>query len=489
VKILLGPPGTGKTTALLKIVEDAFAGGVRPDRVGYVAFTKKAATEALDRAKERFSLTEKDLPYFRTLHSLAFRSLGMRRSQMMGKPKIEEFGNIMGLRMTSTVNMDEGAVFGSEPGDIALFVVNLARIRKISLEDQWRETPNDIPWFEVERVSRGLEEFKKAEAIYDFTDLLENWVATASAPELDLLVVDESQDLSRLQWDMVMKLAERAKQVVIAGDDDQAVFRWAGADVDYFLGLEGDREVLGQSYRVPRKVQKVADDIIQRVTYRATKEWAPRDTDGEVNYHQSISTIDMSGGTWLVLARNNYLLGEAEEQCRREGLHYSRGGRPSVSARSLTAIKAWERLRKGSRADYREVGALLHYVRNNGADRPDRSNFDMADVKRIWGLLSEDIWHEAFERMPLVERLYLVAMLRRGEKITRDPRIKLSTIHSAKGGEADNVVLYTDMARRTYNGMRETPDDELRVFYVGVTRAKESLHIITPQTTHYFPYL
>ena len=72
------------------------------------------------------------------------------------------------------------------------------------------------------------------------------------------------------------------------------------------------------------------------------------------------------------------------------------------------------------------------------------------------------------------ERSYILSMLRLGEKITKKPRINLSTIHSAKGGEADNVILLTD------------PDDDTRVFYVGITRAKHKLHIVQPNTNKYF---
>ena len=52
--LVLGPPGTGKTTYLLNKVEQFFNAGIRPEKLGYVAFTKKAANEALSRAVEKF---------------------------------------------------------------------------------------------------------------------------------------------------------------------------------------------------------------------------------------------------------------------------------------------------------------------------------------------------------------------------------------------------------------------------------------------------
>ena len=68
-----------------------------------------------------------------------------------------------------------------------------------------------------------------------------------------------------------------------------------------------------------------------------------------------------------------------------------------------------------------------------------------------------------------------------GEQLNKAPRILLSTIHGVKGGEAQNVVLLTDLSRNTYKSYEKNPDDENRLFYVGATRTKEHLHIIEPK--------
>ena len=72
-------------------------------------------------------------------------------------------------------------------------------------------------------------------------------------------------------------------------------------------------------------------------------------------------------------------------------------------------------------------------------------------------------------------------MRRNGENLNDKPRIKLSTIHSVKGGEEDNVVLLTDLTTNTNRSYLKQPDDETRLFYVGATRTKEHLHIISPK--------
>ena len=87
--IVLGPPGTGKTHTLLEKVDD-YLKTTNPDRIGYFAFTKKAANEAKGRAMDQFNLSEDDLPYFRTLHSLAFRMLGIKKNQVMQRRHYED---------------------------------------------------------------------------------------------------------------------------------------------------------------------------------------------------------------------------------------------------------------------------------------------------------------------------------------------------------------------------------------------------------------
>jgi len=133
---------------------------------------------------------------------------------------------------------------------------------------------------------------------------------------------------------------------------------------------------------------------------------------------------------------------------------------------------------------------LLKFIKVRNPKSLDILDFDVSIthevLKKHFPDLPEGHWYDVFNLLSVKEISYIRAMLRRGEKITKQPRIRLSTIHAAKGGEATNVVLLTDITNRVYKTYQNNPDDENRVFYVGLTRTKENLYLIEPKTTRCF---
>jgi superfamily I DNA/RNA helicase len=492
LEIILGPPGTGKTETLLRIMEDHLAKGVEPERMGFLAFTRKAATEARGRAMEKFEFVADDLPYFRTIHSLAFRQLSLSKSQVLQREHYIEFGDAMGIEVQGSVNMEEGAIYGMLPGDRLIFVDGLARNRMVKLEDQYNSmVGEDLEWLELERVSRALRTFKDARALIDYTDMLELYGRHGVVPDLDVLFIDEAQDLSKLQWSAVGNIIRNSQQVYIAGDDDQSIFRWAGADTDKFISMEGNVRTLGQSWRVPVSVQRVANNLISQINNRRPKEWESRKELGNVYWHADLDTIDMGQdtGTWLLLARNGYMLKRFTDHCMLNGYPFTGvKGLGPLDSPAFAAIKSWERLRRGETVHPDSVKRILRYMSRDSKGtlkNYPNSHVDLHTLRSA-GLATEAIWHEALDRISAVEREYFIAARRAGETFLGEPRIKISTIHGVKGAEADNVVVLTDLAPRTFYEAQNNLDDELRVFYVAVTRAKLNLHLVQPFTQYGF---
>jgi len=499
-EIILGPPGTGKTTTLIGMVEEELANGVSPNRIAYLSFTRRAAEEAVSRACEKFTgMRKSDFPYFRTLHSLCFKVMGLSSSGILEGKKLEEFGNIVGHKITGRFSLEDGTIFGFEKGDRLLFMENLARVRGVPLRTVYDEDDDDLSFWEVERFSKALAAYKQDMGVIDFTDMLMEFVNSDLTVEVDVLFIDEAQDLSLLQWMVVWKLAATARRVVIAGDDDQAIYRWAGADVDTLVNMQGDVRVLSQSWRVPREVQKVASDIVRRIRTRREKVWRPREDDGVVKWHASDESIDLSGPDILILGRNRYILREFEKNIRALGYLYEFQGARSIRPSLLDAVLTWERLRRGRdgvttgqcRKMYEFMSVGVGFTRGHKTLpklSDEEENVTLQILTDRGGLLvsHDKLWFDALDRMALVDISYIRAALRRKEDLLSPPRIRLSTIHGMKGGEAREVVLLTDMAARTLQEAKKNPDDELRVWYVAVTRAREKLHIVAPKTNRYF---
>jgi len=109
------------------------------------------------------------------------------------------------------------------------------------------------------------------------------------------------------------------------------------------------------------------------------------------------------------------------------------------------------------------------------ADPDDKYTYEI--LYNDYGLLPKQDTHPLFALdLSVEDRRYVAALQRRGENLEAPPRIKLSTIHSMKGGEDDNIVLDLATTRRIEES--DHPEDEHRVFYVGVTRAKHNLHVL-----------
>ena len=320
--------------------------------------------------------------------------------------------------------------------------------------------------------------------------MITEFVKSDRSPRFDVVFIDEAQDLSRSQWTMARSIWDKTQDTYIAGDDDQAIFRWAGADVDSFIAQTGKIVQLTQSYRIPQVVHDVASRIVNKIQHRLPKEWRPKTQRGLLSYYDEFKNINMKQGNWLVLARTRFMLNELEEQLYAQGLYYENKYKTNREQDLYKAVTDWENVRKGVHINYDQLERIASYMSNNHFEKQSLkymdkdANYDMAGLRERAWLKTDKVWYEALDQAPSRSIRYIRRMRENGEKLNSSPRITLSTIHGVKGGEQDNVVLLTDLSRNTQINYEKNPDDENRLFYVGATRAKQHLHIVRPKDNY-----
>jgi superfamily I DNA/RNA helicase len=479
--LVLGPPGTGKTTRLLGVVSAALASGVPPDQIAYVSFTRAAVREARDRAAAQLRLDPaQQLPYFRTLHSLCFQQLGLRSSEVFTRRHYEAFGELVGETLTGALDLEAPA---SDSGDGLLHLDHYARVTQTALAEAWRDHGGDIDWWRLQRFNEAYRLFKQDSGLLDFTDMLARYVDHGESVPVQLAIIDEAQDLTPLQWQVVRRAFGDVPQLYAAGDDDQTIFRWSGADPSRLISWRGSVEVLPHSYRLPAAIWALAGDVSARMERRAPKAWRARQGDpGRVEWIRDVDEVDLSSGKWLLLARTRRQLTQLRDVARHQGVAYWSRGQSSIDPVILRTIQAYETLRAGRPVSGDDASNVLAAF-GVGTTLPGELDFTSTDLEAYGGTFTE-IWHDALRGIALDDREYYLACLRRGEKLTETPRVRIETIHGSKGLEADHVLLQTTTTGRIQRGFELDPDSEHRVFYVGVTRARQSLWVQQPTGPH-----
>ena len=172
---VVGPPGTGKTDTLLDTVKDYVSKGTPLDQIGYFAFTRKAAGEARDRyLEDRPDLKKKDIKYFRTLHSLAFRRLNLKEENVMQEEHYQVIGGQAGVRI-QYAPYEKNAFNGifTDKSEY-LTIINLAKLRSITALEQLdrNEHLGRIERDKLFILDKRIDEYKRDYGLIDFNDMI-----------------------------------------------------------------------------------------------------------------------------------------------------------------------------------------------------------------------------------------------------------------------------------------------------------------------------
>ena len=522
---IFGPPGTGKTTTLSGLIGEACR-NVGSDAVLVSSFTRTAAKE----------LVQRDLPLnddrIGTLHALCYRSLD--RPKLVSKEHLKEWNQEHPhMRMGGvTVNPDDPyADFdgGSDAqGDALLQDYN--RMKGLQLpEDGWP--------LSVQSFAEAWRDFKNQTFTVDFTDLIEQClVERLEIPHgARVFFLDEVQDFSPLELSLARHWGSTCETFYMAGDDDQCLYSFKGATPDAFLfpELPADQvRVLEQSYRVPRAVHAAAINWVEGIGVRKDKQYRPRDFDGSVetlpvNYKyidpllgQIEEWLD-AGKSIAFLASCSYMIDPLKHKLRSWGLPFhnpyrksrgdwnplsARAGAVSASARVLSYRKVKDRQQWWTNEELWHWAASLEAegvfsrgsktaIRRLAEDeqtsrlpaRPEDLEAWFSDPTAGESATTGDVGWLRSHLLSAYEKPmnYACAVLdaRGTDALVKAPRIMIGTIHSFKGAEADMVVLFPDLSISGFSEWTtpgEPQDSIRRMFYVGMTRAREALYWAQP---------
>jgi len=528
---LFGPPGTGKTTSLVNEIKLFEKDAHRIAMISLTRATKKAFREVLIKQNV-------DLPWqnCRTMHSWAYKALKELKDKkdiiiLETQPHILKECSLEVFKTEIRDNAEiedlshflEDMQYSSDP-TVALFQAFT------KLRTSW-DLQNTFPKHVVNFVKKEGQEFgmlepefffktfekyqkwKKQKGVYDYADLLMLCLKDEINPFQTIkngliLIVDEVQDLYPLAFRVLQKHMKNFNTVILAGDDDQTIFSFTGAKPEYFLNLEGYEVVLEQSYRLPRKIYEYAIKIINKNKIRKFKQFYPNDTEGQIDvilYENLIDFLDPQKDT-LLLARTNFIVQEYVQLLEEFNVPYKlilNNVKPSEKIPRFLQIH--ESLKNGQ-----DIPAILKL-----SELPEKFLSEIVypyvrmrlNVKRLKKEEKELIKEGLFKREPLKAKKFSIPvreiLTKNLEEISTnldknqirkwrarlskieewlDPKIKVGTIHSAKGMEAERVIIDPRITAKIEEEMttQEGLEAERRVWYVAVTRAKKELYVIDP---------
>ena len=514
--IIPGPPGTGKTHRLINHYLEKEINELKtdPKKIVYLTFGKAGIDEAEARIQH-------SLLYVSTLHALGTREckIDTNKQLLNGKQKWKLFRNYPGHELWQNMSFESTVDSAGNPiyENDHMRIIAYARAKKISLSEAAvqldKHASTDL--YLTEQLIQDLKTFKKETKMVEFSDMIKLFVTkdkmndpASPISDIEAVFLDEAQDLSPAQWDMFFYIERHCKRSYLAGDDDQTIYTFQGADPDIFINLEKQNLPEGwkavkdnqiESHRVPRKIHAKALEVLSRIDNRLLKTWEPRNAEGEVFENYYLNDINFVEGNWMILAQTNDLLSEIGEHFYGLGIRYSGKANKYLPNKTLEAYRIWTRLHQGAVVSSEEAKIVYDEVlsfrakhtafRYSSGKTLDKVEFvNLEDLKKDHGLLVTGSW----EQLHIDEDVkdYMKRLLDNGDTLMKDSRIKLFTLHGSKGRECTNVVLFLDygtaMQIKPYREACRNPDAQHRLVFVGITRAKQRLYIMAPLYDNYY---
>ncbi len=449
-------PGTGKTLTIVRRIARLAEEGVRPERILAVTFTNRAAREMQERTRALLGETVSQV-CIGTFHFLGLRLL--RES---------------GRKDFALLNRDEQVALLKE-------ITGLSARKAQQAADGISRIKNSLAAADdlqalFDKYQAALQERNAC----DFDDLIripcEMLEQADRKDRFGHIIVDEYQDINPLQYRLLMLLAGKGPNLCVVGDADQAIYSFRGADLGNFLRFEKDfpdstRITLTQNYRSMGRIVQAADCVIQNNQQRLNKELVATREEGMPVI--AVSAPDEAREASLIIQEIEARMGgTSHDQMRkneaaRQSVDCSRRFSDfAIIYRTNAQAKALEDAFSASGIPYQVIG-------KRGAIQSREIEETTAFLRSLLGEADDDTIAPAAS---LEEKLLSPADF-------FDPRadaVTLMTLHMAKGLEFPIVFLTgCEQGLLPCTIIREDADqeEERRLFYVGMTRAKDELYL------------
>lgn len=437
--------GTGKTSTLR-----LFALESGSERGQYLAFNRAIVAEANASFPEKVNCS--------TAHGLAMRAVGHRYRHRLDYPRMKnhEVAEWLECEPISIQSKEQRITFS--PDQVARY--SLAMIKKFtsSLESELDAIHAPLPSTMKGNTSLQMEFGEQllpyadtmwtdicnpdGELRYDHDYYLKLWQLSDPHIDADYILFDEAQDADPVMLAVVND--QQHAQLVYCGDDYQTLYEWRGAKNALDLANYDEKLWLTQSFRFGTDIAGVANIFLERLS-------APKLIQG---YERARSSLGTLSNPDAILTRTNSALVQALLSADERGKKVAVVG----GIRELESFAtACEMLQQGKRTTHPELAPFVSW----------------ADVQ-TWVEENPEQSPEIARLIKLVDRFGPQAIKSLVKRIVDEKYadVTLSTVHQAKGREWATVQLASDFAHPD-----EMEDDELRVAYVAVTRAKGTLDV------------
>lgn len=462
--LIVAGPGTGKTLTIVRRIAQLIHQGARPESILAVTFTNRAAREMRERTEALLGEEAGNI-FIGTFHLL-----GLRIIRDSGGDEFVILNRDEQVELLKPLMKDSA-------GKAQQAVDRISRIKNFQGDSD----------AETEKIYEAYQAALKQRNALDFDDLIctpiellqNSGIARTYQDRFKYIIVDEYQDINPAQYRLLRLLAGPLGNVCAVGDPDQAIYAFRGADLENFLNFEKDfpgagRITLAGNYRSTATVLNAADTVIKNNQKRITRELVPTREQGAQISLLSVPD-ERAEGVFIVREIEHRMGGTSHYQqyangARRSAERSFRFSDFAVIYRTNAQAKALEETFSASGIPYQVIGSrnsaqtkeieetiayLQSLIQPDNAAGP--APVDAADAGEAKLLTAADFF---------------------------DPRadaVALMTLHMAKGLEF-SVVFITGCEEGLVpcTIMKDGVDieEERRLFYVGMTRAKDELFLL-----------